>query len=331
MKTETMKYICVNQAGGAEVLEVSHTTVPQPDPGQVLIKVAAAGLNRADILQRKGHYPPPPGSSEILGMEIAGEILEVTENCGELRPGDAVCALLTGGGYAQYAVAEAPLCLPRPEGLDNIQAASLPEALFTVWSNLIDIAQLKRGDSVLIHGGSSGIGSAAIQFAKAMGCRVFTTAGSDKKCHFCRSIGADVVINYKAQDFVEVCLSETKGEGINVILDMVGGDYLAGNIELAAVGARIVMIAAIGGNRAALQILPMMHKRLVLTGSTLRSRDREFKSKIAENLKSQVWPLLENGKIKPSIDRVFHLDQVREAHQLMESSQHCGKIILKMN
>ena len=331
MKTKKMKYIRVIEPGGTEVLEVSETAVPVPEAGQVLIRVAAAGLNRADILQRKGHYPPPPGSSDILGMEVAGEIIEVSENCGDLKQGDSVCALLTGGGYAQYALAEAPLCLPWPEGLDGIQSASLPEALFTVWSNLMDIAGLKAGESVLIHGGSSGIGSAAIQFAKAINTRVFTTAGSDVKCEYCRSLGADVAINYKTQDFVDICHYETRGKGIDVILDMVGGEYLQRNIKSAAVGGRIVMIAAIGGNRAELPILPIMQKRLILTGSTLRSRDPDFKAKIAENLRSQVWPLLDKGKIRPTIDSVFALDEVREAHQLMESNQHCGKIILKID
>ncbi len=264
-------------------------------------------------------------------MEVAGEIVTVTENCNGLRPGDAVCALLTGGGYAEYAVAEALLCLPQPKGLDDVQAASLPEAWFTVWNNLMDIAGLNAGESVLIHGGSSGVGSAAIQLAKAMTTRVFVTAGSEEKCNYCRAIGADVAINYHSQDFVQVCLDETDGEGINVILDMVGGDYLRRNIKLAAVAGRIIMIAAIGGNRAELPILPMMQKRLIITGSTLRSRERAFKSKIAQNLRSRVWPLLENGKIRPTIDRVFDLDRVREAHHLMESNQHCGKIILKLN
>ena len=331
MKTKTMKTIRVIKPGGPEVLEMTDTVIPEPVAGQVLIKVTAAGLNRADILQRKGLYPPPAGSSDILGMEVAGEILKVTENCGGLKPGDSVCALLTGGGYAQYTVAEAPLCLPFPHGLDEIQAASLPEAMFTVWSNLMDIAGLKAGESVLIHGGSSGIGSAAIQFAKAMESRVFTTAGSDHKCEYCRSLGADVVINYQSQDFVDIGLTETGGAGIDVILDMVGGDYLNRNIKLAAVGARIVMIAAIGGNRAELQILPIMQKRLMLTGSILRSRELGFKTKIAGNLKARVWPLLENRTIRPSIDQVFPLDQVSQAHQLMESNQHCGKIILKMH
>lgn len=326
-----MKTIRVMEPGEAEVLEMADAVIPEPAAGQVLVKVAAAGLNRADILQRKGLYPPPPGSSDILGMEVAGEIVEVTENCGGLKPGDSVCALLTGGGYAQYAVADAPLCLPVPDGLDEIQAASLPEAMFTVWSNLMDIAGLKAGETVLIHGGSSGIGSAAIQFARAMKSRVFTTAGSDKKCEYCRSLGADVAINYQSQDFVDIGLTETGSTGIDVILDMVGGNYLQRNIKLAATGGRIVMIAAIGGNRAELQILPIIQKRLMLTGSTLRSRELGFKTKIAGNLVTRVWPLFENRTIRPTVDQVFPLDQVSQAHQLMESNQHCGKIILKMD
>lgn len=330
MTQGSMNYIHITSAGGPEVLALQQTGIPEPGPDQVLIKVAAAGLNRMDILQRRGLYPPPPGASEIPGVEVAGTVVAVGTGCPDLNTGDRVCALLTGGGYAEYTLADASACLPIPAGLDEIQAAILPEALFTVWSNVFDMARLQAGETFLVHGGSSGIGTAAIQLAHAMGARVFATAGSEDKCEYCRKLGAELAINYHQQDFVAACKSATGDAGIDVILDMVGGEYLRRNIKIAANEARIVMIAAIGGNRAELDILPLMQKRVVLTGSTLRSRESGFKAEIADKLHRIVWPLLEQGAVRPVIYRTFPLAEAASAHALMETNQHCGKIVLVM-
>jgi NADPH2:quinone reductase len=331
MIPDQMKYIEISTPGGPEVLRIAETKLTKPEKGQVLIKVAAAGVNRLDILQRKGLYPPPPGITNIPGVEVAGEIVEVSSDCGDLSQGDQVCTLLSGGGYAEYVIADAPLCLPVPKGLNLIDAASLPEALFTVWTNIVDIANLKSGETFLVHGGSSGIGTMAIQLAKAFGANVITTAGSDIKCNYCKELGADIVINYKTQDFTKVCLAETNNIGINVILDMVGGDYLQKNIKISAEDGRIVIIAAMNGFKTEINLLQIMQKRIKLTGSTLRARNLNFKKLIASNLIESVWPLLETGKIRPVIYKTFPLSKAGSAHQLMESNEHTGKIVLDLN
>ena len=311
------------------MLQITEGDAPAPGNEQVLIKVAAAGINRPDVMQRQGKYPPPPGASAIPGLEIAGEVIATGENASWPLPGDQVCALVTGGGYAELAVAEASLCLPVPAGLTPVQAAALPETFFTVWSNLFDRAGLKEGESVLIHGGSSGIGTTAIQLAKAFGATVFTTAGSGEKCRVCRELGADLAINYNEEDFVEACGNATGGKGVDVILDMVAGDYTNRNIDAAAVEGRYVIIAGLRGFSAEVSIRSIMLKRLVITGSTLRPRPVEFKAAIAAEMKEQVWPLLEAGRVKPIIHTVLPLSQANEGHRLMESSRHIGKIMLR--
>ena len=325
-----MKYIEIREFGGPDVLQLTEGAAPVPGEDQVLIKVAAAGINRPDVMQRQGKYPPPPGASAIPGLEIAGEVIETGENVAWPRPGDHVCALVTGGGYAELAVAEAPLCLPIPAGLTPVEAAALPETFFTVWSNLFDRAGLKAGESVLIHGGSSGIGTTAIQLAKAFGATVFTTAGNEEKCKVCRELGANLVINYNEEDFVEACGNATAGNGVDVILDMVAGDYTNRNIAAAAVEGRYVIIAGLRGFSAEVSIRSIMLKRLVLTGSTLRPRPVAFKAAIASGLRERVWPLLESGQVRPIIHTVLPLSKANECHRLMESSRHIGKIMLQI-
>ena len=324
-----MKHIEITEFGGPDVLQITEGDTPVPGTKQVLVKVAAAGINRPDVMQRQGKYPPPPGASAVPGLEIAGEVIAASENVSWPQPGDQVCALVTGGGYAELAVAEASLCLPVPAGLTPVQAAALPETFFTVWSNLFDRAGLKEGESVLIHGGSSGIGTTAIQLAKAFGATVFTTAGSGEKCRVCRQLGADLAINYNEEDFVEVCKDATKGKGVDVILDMVAGDYTNRNIDAAAVEGRYVIIAGLRGFSAEVSIRSIMLKRLVITGSTLRPRPVEFKAAIAAGLKERVWPLLESGQVKPIIHTTLPLSKAGEGHRLMESSRHIGKIMLR--
>ena len=325
-----MKHIEIREFGDPDVLQITAGDAPVPGDNQVLVKVAAAGINRPDVMQRQGKYPPPPGASAIPGLEIAGEVIETGENVSRPRLGDQVCALVTGGGYAELAVAEAPLCLPVPAGLTSVQAAALPETFFTVWSNLFDRAGLKQGESVLVHGGSSGIGTTAIQLAKAFGATVFTTAGSEEKCSVCRELGADLAINYNEDDFVGACKDATGGKGVDVILDMVAGDYANRNIAAAAVEGRYVIIAGLRGFSAEVSIRSIMLKRLVITGSTLRPRPVEFKAAIAAGLREQVWPLLESGKVKPIIHTVLPLSKANEGHRLMESSRHIGKIMLRV-
>ena len=325
-----MKYIDITRFGGPEVLQLTDGEAPAPGAEQVLIRVAAAGINRPDVMQRQGKYPPPSGASPIPGLEIAGEVVEVGPKVSWPQPGEQVCALVAGGGYAEFAVADAPLCLPVPAGLTPLQAAALPETFFTVWSNLFDRASLKTGESTLIHGGSSGIGTTAIQLAKAFGATVFTTAGSEEKCNACRELGADHAINYNEQDFVEVCKQATDGRGVDVILDMVAGDYANRNIDAAAAEGRYVIIAGLRGFSAEVSIRSIMLKRLTLSGSTLRPRPVEFKAAIAGGLKKQVWPLLESGRVKPIIHTVLPLCEAGEGHRLMESSQHIGKIMLRV-
>ncbi len=323
-----MKCIEITAPGEPEVLQITETAIPTPASGQVLVKVTAAGVNRPDVFQRMGIYPPPPGASSIPGLEIAGEIVETGGNTGNLKPGDRVCALLTGGGYAEYAVADAALCLPVPAGLGETGAAAIPETYFTVWSNVFDRGRLRPGETFLVHGGASGIGTTAIQLARAFSATVFTTAGSDEKCASCKALGAAYAINYRSRDFVAECLQATDNRGIDVILDMVGGDYIGKNLAVAAEDGRIIMIATLRGARAEVDIAPIMRKRLILTGSRLRPRSVEFKAEIAKNLQQHIWPLFESGQIKPVIYRTFPLQQAAAAHRLMESNEHTGKIML---
>lgn len=326
-----MKYIQITEPGTADVLVLQAGDAPAPGPGQVLLKVAAAGVNRPDVFQRLGKYPPPPGASAIPGLEVAGTVVDHGAGVDTPEIGAQVCALLTGGGYAEYAVAEAPLCLPVPAGLKMTEAAAIPETFYTVWSNVFDRGRLLSGETLLVHGGSSGIGTTAIQLGKAFGAQVFVTAGSAQKCAACVGLGADVAINYKTEDFVERCRDATGGRGVDVVLDMVAGDYIARNIEIAAIAGRIVIIAGLRGYRAAVDFLPLMRKRLTITGSTLRARDVAFKAGIARALEDKVWPLLAAGTVKPVIFRVLAMADAAEAHRIMESSAHTGKIVLSVD
>lgn len=303
---------------------------PSPRDNQILIHVKAAGINRPDIVQRQGLYPPPPDASPILGLEVAGTVLEIGSAVTEFSVGDPVCALVTGGGYAEYCLASACCCLPIPRGFSFIEAAALPETFFTVWSNIFDRAGLQAGESLLVHGGTSGIGTTAIQLAKAFGSRVVTTAGSDEKCRRCLLLGADLAVNYRQQDFVEAVLDFTGGKGVDVILDMVGGDYLPRNLKSLAVDGRLLQIGIQHSGKAEINLAALLMKRLTLAGSTLRSRSDEFKANIARQLRDKVWPLLESGQVKPVIDSVFPLAEADRAHRLMESSQHIGKIVLEL-
>jgi len=323
-----MIVIKITSTGGPEALMATETPSPKPSEHQVLIKVAAAGVNRPDVMQRQGLYPPPAGASEIPGLEIAGTIIETGAKVTHLRTGDKVCALVTGGGYAEYCLASASLCLPIPAGFNFIQAAALPETFFTVWSNLFTRPQLQKGETLLVHGGSSGIGSTAIQLAKAFGANVFVTAGSDEKCRFCSELGANAAINYKRQDFVEEISKLTGGNGVNVILDMVAGDYFPRNLKCLAIEGRLLQIAIQNGAKSEINLWSVMQKRLTITGSTLRAREDSFKVAIATQLQQKVWPLLETGIVKPVIHSIFPLTKAVEAHQLMESGLHTGKIIL---
>jgi putative PIG3 family NAD(P)H quinone oxidoreductase len=317
-------------AGGPEVIALETAPLPTPAHGQVLVRVVAAGVNRPDCLQRAGGYPPPPGATEIPGLEIAGEVVSVGEGVDALKMGDHVSALVASGGYAGYCVADEALCLPVPEGFSPREAGALPETLFTVHDNVITRGRLATGETLLVHGGSSGIGSTAIQMAKALGAKVIATAGSDEKCAFCRALGADQAINYRTQDFAEAVKHITGGHGVDVILDMVGAPYLPRNIASLALEGRLVQIAFLQGARAdQFDMRPMMMKRLTLTGSTLRPRTVAQKAAIAARLRTDVWPLLEQGRIRPIIHAVFPLSETRAAHELMESSTHMGKIVLE--
>ena len=326
-----MRFVSHGRGGPAEVLEIAETATPIPGPREVLIEVAHAGVNRPDILQRSGNYPPPVGASPILGLEVGGHVVALGAEVNEWKVGDPVCALTPGGGYAEYCLTDASHCLPVPRGLELKQAAALPENLFTVWNNLIERGRLKAGERVLVHGGSSGIGYMAIQLAKQYGAEVLTTVGSDQKAEFCRKLGADLVINYRTQNFVAEIENQTGEHGVDVILDMVGGDYLPRNIRLLALEGRLVQIAFLQGSRISeFDFLPVMMRRLTITGSTLRPRTVEQKAAIARNLRDRVWPLLETGKIKVVIHRILPLAQVRDAHHQMEQGQHLGKILLQV-
>ena len=321
--------ICIEitQPGTPEVLKPASRPLIQPSDSQVLIKVAAAGINRPDVLQRKGFYPAPPGVTDIPGLEVSGTVIAIGSLVEDWVIGDKVCALLPGGGYAEYAMAEQSLCLPVPANLSLTDAAALPETCFTVWHNLFERAELQAGEWLLVHGGSSGIGTTAIQMASALGVNVIATASSDEKCVVCEELGAVKAINYNKDDFVKVCQTLTAG-GVNVILDMVGGDYVQKNFSACAPKARIVSIAFLRGSKVQVDLMPLMLKQLVLTGSTLRAQPLENKARIAAGVESQVWPLIAEGKFKPIIHSRFALAQASEGHALMESSQHIGKILL---
>ena len=325
---QTMTAVAISTPGGPEVLKPVEMPTPKPGAGQVLVKVAAAGVNRPDVQQRIGAYPPPPGHSTLPGLEIAGEVVETGPDVTRWRVGDKVCALVNGGGYAQYCIAEETAALPIPAGLDMVQAGAVPETFFTVWNNVFERGKLQSGEWFLVHGGSSGIGTTAIQLAKAFGARVLATAGSADKCKACLDLGADRAINYKTEDFVGVCKDATGGKGVNVTLDMVGGDYTDKNIIAAADDARIVQIATLGGADVKFNISRLMVKRVTLTGSTLRPRTREVKAGFARALEEKVWPLFGAGKIKVVMDSTFPLAQAADAHRRLETSQHVGKIVL---
>ncbi|MDB5854397.1 MAG: qor1 [Herminiimonas sp.] len=325
-----MRAIEITHPGGPEVLQICERPMPVPKAGEVLIKVHAAGVNRPDVFQRTGNYPVPPGASDLPGLEVAGEIVDGDLGQSGLRKGDMVCALVQGGGYAEYCTAPVEQCLPVPKGLSAIEAASLPETFFTVWSNVFDRAGLSAGETLLVQGGTSGIGVTAIQLATALGHRVFATAGSDEKCRACESLGAELGINYRSEDFVQLIKAATEGKGVNVILDMVAGDYVTREINCLADDGRIVIIALLGGAKGAVDFGQVLRRRLTITGSTLRPRPVSFKAAIAQNLRSKVWPLLEAGKIKPVIFKTFPLAEAAQAHTLMESSTHVGKIVLSV-
>lgn len=324
----TMNVIEISRFGGPEVLVPGQRPVPQPQAGEVLIKVAAAGINRPDVLQRTGGYAPPPGASDLPGLEVAGEIVGIASDVTEWRLGDQVMALVSGGGYAEYCVAPAPQVLPIPAGLDMIQAAAVPETFFTVWTNVFERGGLKAGETFLVHGGSSGIGTTAIQLAHQFGARVITTVGSDEKAEACRALGADLAINYRDQDFAAEVMAATQKKGADLILDMVGGDYINRNLSCLAMDGRLVMIAFLQGAKAEVNFAQVMMKRQTITGSTLRPRSVAQKGAIAAALKTQVWPLLDSGKVAPVLFKTFPLGEAAAAHALMESSAHTGKIVL---
>jgi NADPH2:quinone reductase len=324
----TMTAMAIPTPGGPEALVPETRPVPVPRKGEILIKVAAAGVNRPDVMQRKGYYPPPPGAPDIPGLEISGEVVALGEGVTRWALGDKLCALVSGGGYAEYCLAEEGAALPVPAGLSMREAAALPETFFTVWTNVFDLAGLKAGESFLVHGGTSGIGTTAIQLAKAFGATVFATAGSAGKCEVCRTLGADLAIDYKTQDFVAEVKGATGGKGANVILDMVGGSYIARNYEAAAPLGRIVQIAFMEGSKVEIDYMRLMLKRLSHMGSTLRSRPGAEKAKIAASLKEHVWPLIAAGTVKPVLDSSFPLFDAAKAHARMETSAHVGKIML---
>jgi NADPH2:quinone reductase len=325
-----MRAIEIKQPGPPDVLQLCQRPLPELKAGEVLIKVHAAGVNRPDVLQRLGHYPVPPGASDLPGLEVAGEIVDGDLANSPFKKGDLVCALVQGGGYAEYCAAPLQQCLPVPAGLTALEAASLPETFFTVWSNVFDRAGLAGDDTLLVQGGSSGIGVTAIQMAVALGHRVFATAGSDDKCRACEAVGAERGINYRSEDFVKVVKELTGGKGVDVILDMVAGEYVAREIDCLADDGRIALIALLGGAKATVDLGQVLRRRLSISGSTLRPRPVVFKAAIAGRLQEKVWPLIELGTIKPVIFKTFPLEQAGQAHALMESSAHVGKIMLQV-
>lgn len=314
--------------GGPEVLRSASRPRPRPGPGEVLIEVEAAGVNRPDVLQRQGHYPPPPGASDIPGLEVAGRIAAMADDVGEWSVGDRVCALLAGGGYAGCAAVPAAQCLPVPRGLGPVEAAALPEAFFTVWTNVFERGRLRAGETLLVHGGSSGIGTAAIALAHARGARVLATAGSAGKCAACEALGAERAVNYRQEDFVPVVKQMTGGRGVDVVLDMVGGDYTPRNLDCLATEGRLVQIAFLRGPKVEVDLRVVMQKRLTVTGSTLRARSVAEKGSIARALREHVWPLIEEGRVRPVVHATFPLERAADAHRLMESGAHIGKIVL---
>jgi NADPH2:quinone reductase len=324
-----MNAIEISSFGGAEMLQLCRRAIPQPGPGEVLIRVQAAGVNRPDLMQRQGLYPPPPGASDIPGLEIAGIVVALGENVRSPQINDEICALVTGGGYAEYCLAAAPLCLPTLKGLEWAQAAALPETFFTVWTNVFERGRLQPKERLLVHGGTSGIGVAAIQMARTLGSTVFATAGTDEKCRFCEQLGAHA-INYRQQDFAAAILKRTLGLGVDVILDMIGGDYLQRNLSCLAQDGRLVQIAFQQGAKTQINLATLLFKRLSLTGSTLRPRSVAEKARIASALLEHVWPKLETGAIRPIVHAIFPLEEAADAHRLMESGTHIGKIILQV-
>ena len=325
---ETMTAIEIATPGGPDVLKPRTIPTPKPGAGQILVKVAAAGVNRPDLMQRIGAYPPPPGHSTLPGLEIAGEVAAIGPGVTRWKPGDKMCALVNGGGYAEYCIAEEPVALPIPAGIDMVHAGAIPETFFTVWNNVFERGCLASGEWFLVHGGTSGIGTTAIQLAKAFGAKVIATAGSAEKCQACIEIGADRAVNYKTEDFVAAARDATGGKGVDVTLDMVAGDYTERNIAAAAEEGRIVQIAVLGGADIKINIARLMMKRLTLTGSTLRPRTREAKAGFARALESKVWPLLASGKVKVVMDSTFPLAKAADAHRRLETSQHIGKVVL---
>jgi NADPH2:quinone reductase len=325
---QTMAVVEIAEPGPPDCLRLTRRPLPHPGPEDVLIRVAAAGVNRPDVMQRQGKYPPPPGASDLPGLEVAGAIVAVGDGVDKWRVGDEVCALVAGGGYAEYCLAPAPQCLPVPRGLDTVQAAALPETFFTVWTNVFERGRLAAGETLLVHGGSSGIGTTAISLARAFGARVFATAGSAEKCAACVRLGAERAINYRTEDFVAVVQETTGGQGVDVVLDMVAGDYVPRNLAVLAVEGRLVVIALQRGAQAEVDLRAVLQRRLTLTGSTLRPRTAEQKGAIARALKERVWPLLEGGRVAPLIGATFPLKEAAAAHRLMESGAHIGKIVL---
>ncbi|HEV8017029.1 MAG TPA: NAD(P)H-quinone oxidoreductase [Steroidobacteraceae bacterium] len=328
MSVATMTAVEVREPGPPQVLRAVQRPIPEPAAGEVLIRVAAAGVNRPDVLQRRGLYPPPPGITDIPGLEVAGEVVRLGEGVREPTVGEKVCALIAGGGYAQYVAAPAVQCLPVPATLSLEEAAALPETFFTVWLNIFERARLQPGETLLVHGGSSGIGTTAILLARAFGARVIVTAGSAHKCAACRELGAEVAINYHEEDFVEATRRATDGKGADVILDMVGGDYLPRNVAAAAVEGRIALIATQGGNKSELDLRPLLTRRLTITASTLRPQPIQNKGRLAQSLRQHVWPLFASRGLKPVVHARFPLNDAAAAHQLMESGAHIGKIVL---
>jgi putative PIG3 family NAD(P)H quinone oxidoreductase len=325
---ESMIAVAIREPGGPEVLTPVERPVPSIGAGDVLIKVAAAGVNRPDIMQRQGRYSPPPGVTDIPGLEVAGTVDAIGSDVRGWSVGDHVCALVAGGGYAEYCAAPAPQCLPVPAGLTLVEAAGLPEVMFTVWTNVFERGRLQDGESILVHGGSSGIGTAAIQLARARGARVFATAGSPEKCAACEALGAERAINYRTEDFVAAVKASTADRGVDVVLDMVGGDYMQRNIDALALDGRLVQIAQLGGYRSTINTIPILQRRLTITGSTLRPRPVEEKGRIARQVHEHVWPLLESRRVRVLVHATFPLVRASEAHQLMESSTHIGKLVL---
>ena len=327
---ETMIAMGFDAPGGPDVFRPENLPLPQPGPGQVLVRVAYAGVNRPDVIQRQGFYPPPPGASPIPGLEIAGEIAALGEGLGREWLGQKVCALVSGGGYAEYCLATFDHCLPVPEGVSLAEAAALPETLFTVWHNVFERAYACEGETLLVHGGTSGIGTMAIMLGKAFGLTVIATAGSEEKCAAIRELGADLAIDYKTQDFVEEVKTFTRDKGVNVVLDMVSGDYVPRNLHCLAEDGRHVTIAVLGGLKATIDMALVMRKRLTLTGSTLRARSNAFKALLADEIARTAWPLIADGTIRPVMDQTFPLAEVAEAHRRMEQGDHIGKIVLRV-